>query len=79
MTFAAERLREAQLLCKESWLRADLTALTSNGVPLMRANARMAVRPANVEEATIFSQAASEPKQAGDMMLVYLVELDSSP
>ncbi|MFY9954376.1 hypothetical protein [Bradyrhizobium sp.] len=77
LTFEADRFREAQELGKERWLHADLSALTSNGVPLMNANARLSVRPANLKEANIFGQAAAATKPSEDMVLAYLVELDS--
>lgn len=31
LSFEASRVREAQEICKESWLRNDLTALRSSG------------------------------------------------
>lgn len=77
LTFEADRFREAQELCKEPWLRADLRALTSNGVPVMRTDAKLSVRPASAEEATIFSHAASANERSDDMVLAYLVELDN--
>jgi hypothetical protein len=77
LTFEAGRIREAQALCKEPWLHTDLRVLTSNGVPLMNANAKLSVRLANVEEANIFGEAAAATRQTDDMVLAYLVELDS--
>jgi len=77
LTFEAGRVQEAQQLCKEPWLREDLSALSSNGIPLLSGNAKLTVRSANMEEATIFGQAASVANHADDMMLAYLVELDS--
>jgi hypothetical protein len=77
LTFEAGRTREAQALCKEPWLHTDLRILTSNGVPLMNANAKLSVRPASVEETNIFGEAAAATQQTNDMVLTYLVELDS--
>jgi hypothetical protein len=77
LTFEAGRAREAQALCKEPWLHTDLRVLTSNGVPLMNANAKLSVRPASVEETNIFGEAAAATPQTNDMVLAYLVELDS--
>jgi hypothetical protein len=47
LTFEASRVREAQQLRKESGLRANLTALMSNGVPLMSADAALEIGPAS--------------------------------
>jgi hypothetical protein len=33
LSFEARRTREAQEICKESWLRGDLIVLNSGGVP----------------------------------------------
>jgi len=74
--FEASRLQEARQLCKEPWLRADLTSLTSNGVPLLNADANLSVRLADLTETDFFSQAVAATKQSDDMMLAYLVELD---
>ena len=76
LAFEASRTREAQQLCNESWLRDDLISLKSRGVPLCTANAKLSVRPATAEEATAFGEAAEVARPSGDMVLVYLVELD---
>jgi len=76
LTFEASRLREAQQLCKEPWLRRDLTSLTSNGVSLLNANAKLSVRLATLAETDVFRQAVAATEQSDDMMLAYLVELD---
>ena len=76
LTFEATRLREAQPLCKEHWLREDPTSLTSNGVSLLNANAKLSVRLATLAETDVFRQAVAATEQSDDMMLAYLVELD---
>jgi hypothetical protein len=76
LAFEARATREAQSLCKESWLRSDLALLKSGGAPLLKPTAKLSVRPATAEEATIFAQGADAAKSSDDMVLVYLVELD---
>jgi hypothetical protein len=44
LTFEARNTREAQQLCKEPWLRADLNSLKSNGV-LLPQNFRCDLQP----------------------------------
>jgi hypothetical protein len=77
LTFEARNSRQAQELCKESWLHDDLASLKSGGVPLYTAQSKLSVRPATAEEAVTFSHAADAAKSSDDMVLTYLVELDS--
>jgi hypothetical protein len=74
LAFEAKGLKLAREICKESWLRDDLTSLRSNGIPLAAVRSKLSVRPAIAEEITIFEQAGPEPSD--DMVLAYLVELD---
>jgi hypothetical protein len=76
LAFEAKNTREARQLCKEPWLRADLSSQKSNGIPLCDSNSTLSVRPASVEEAAVFSQAAASARPSDDLMLAYLVELD---
>ena len=77
LAFEASGTRDAQQLCKESWLRGDLTVLRSAGVPLCTAEFKLSVRPATAEEAIIFGQATDLAKPSDDMVLAYLIELDA--
>jgi hypothetical protein len=74
--FEAKNLREASELCKEVWLRADLSALTSNGIPLCTAVAKMTVRRATESEMQVYRDADREAQASDDLLLAYLVELD---
>jgi hypothetical protein len=76
LSFEASRAREAQEICKESWLRSDLTASRSSGVPVCSAQSKLSIRPATTEEKVIFEQAAEVAKPSDDMVLAYLIELD---
>src|SRR5258706_9530586 len=76
LTFEAGNRREAQQICKEPWLHADLSSLRSNGVPLCGDGAKLSVRPASHEEAEVFLHGSATIAPSDDMMLVYLVELD---
>ena len=79
LAFEAKNTMEARELCKEQWLRADLSSQKSNGIPLCDSNSQLSVRRASVEEATVFSQAAASAKPSDDLVLAYLVELDGQP
>jgi hypothetical protein len=76
LSFEASSVRQAMESRKEPWLRDDLTSQTSNGIPLCSAKSKVSVRPANVEEAIMFKQAASVAKPSDEILLAYLVELD---
>jgi hypothetical protein len=78
LAFAAKNTREASELCKEDWLRADLSVLTSNGIPLCTAAAKLTVRRATVSETQVYRDADREAQAADDLLLAYLVELDGS-
>jgi hypothetical protein len=77
LTFAATTFREAQSLCREQWLRAGLTEAHSNGAPVWDGQSKLAVRRASADESARFGSAIKEAADgSGDLVLVYLVELD---
>jgi hypothetical protein len=76
LCFPAARYPEAQGLLKEEWLRADLRELKSGGSPLWDGREKLLVRNADGAEAARFErEARSLPVAAGDLPIVYLVEL----
>jgi hypothetical protein len=77
LSFEASRTREAQQICKESWLRDDLIFLRSDGTPICTTQSKLSVRPATDEEAVIYEQAAKVIKPSDDIVLAYLIELDA--
>jgi hypothetical protein len=50
LTFEVRNTREAQQLCKEPWLRADMNSLKSNGILICDDTAKFSVRHATTEE-----------------------------
>jgi hypothetical protein len=77
LSFEASRTREAQEICKESWLRGDLIVLSSGGVPLCSDRSKFTVRPPTADEAIVYEKAATVAKPSDDMVLAYLIELDA--
>ncbi|WP_018460474.1 hypothetical protein [Bradyrhizobium sp. WSM4349] len=75
LAFEAKNFREAFELCKEDWVRDDLTAITSNGLPLCSSTAKLTVRRADEAEIVIYRNAALQA-QTEDLVLAYLVDLD---
>jgi hypothetical protein len=76
LAFEAKNLREASELCKEDWLRADLSVLKSNGVPLCGPHAKLRVRLANGKEIQIYRDAERDVQASDDLVLTYLLESD---
>lgn len=76
LAFEAGTAAQAKQLCKEAWLKDDLTLLKSSGAPLSTDQSKLSVRPATAAEAIVFGQAAEITKPSEDLLLAYLVELD---
>lgn len=62
-----ENFREALELCKEDWVRDDLTTITSNGLPLCSSTAKLTVRRADEAEIVIYGNGAIQA-QTGDLV-----------
>jgi hypothetical protein len=78
LAFEAANSQEAQTICKETWLREDLSVLKSGGVPLYTAQSKLWVRPATAEERVLFfGRIADGQEPSDDMGIGYLIELDS--
>jgi hypothetical protein len=76
--FEARNLREAHEMCHEVWLREDMARLKSNGVPLWDGTVRIRARYASEAEAAVYREAARNAAQTpGEILLAFLVELDS--
>ena len=75
LAFAATGWREARELCKEPWLKEDLQALRSEGVPLCDAESVLSIRQATVEEDAAYKEGSSAA-EADELPLAYLVALE---
>jgi hypothetical protein len=78
VAFEAQRFREAAELCAEQWLRDDLSALTSGGVPLYRVGSKLRARKSNETEMEIYREAVRAPETVDDILLAYLIEVDGN-
>jgi len=76
LTFEAQNLREAHELCREQWLKDDLTEAKSDGAPLWDGKAKLRARIALPDESALFTEANNNGQPSDGLMLVYLVELD---
>jgi hypothetical protein len=77
LVLQAKRQREAEGICQE-WLQTNLTALTSNGVPLCDGKLEAHVRLAHPDEKARYLEASETPRSPDDIKVVYLVELDGA-
>jgi hypothetical protein len=77
LAFEAKNTRQAQELCKESWLRDDLVSLKSGGVPLGTAQSKLSIRLATNEETVIYERATEIANPSDEILLAYLIELDA--
>ena len=77
LVLQAKWQREAEGICQE-WLQTNLTALTSNGVPLCDAKSEAHVRLAHPDERARYWEASQTPRSPDDIKVVYLVELDGA-
>jgi hypothetical protein len=77
LAFGAKRYSEAEAICRDEQLRTKLGSLGSGDFPLSGENSILDVRLANRDEAALYKQAAAGSQSTDDLLLVYLVELDS--
>jgi hypothetical protein len=78
LMFQAMSHQEARGLPREQWLRDDLREVHSNGAPVWDGKAKLTVRRANLDEAARFSETiVGAADDSGDLVLVYLIELDA--
>jgi hypothetical protein len=76
LTFEARNLREAHELCREEWLKQDLSELKTDGVSLWERKAKLRARIALPDEIARFVEAKNSGHQSEGLVLVYLVEVD---
>lgn len=79
IAFEAKNFREASQLCKETWLREDLSDLKCNGVALCGSATKLTVRRADDIEIQTYRAAKDFQSDADDLLLAYLVDLDGVP
>jgi hypothetical protein len=78
VAFEARNQMEANELCRELWLRVDLSSQMSFSVSLCKANSKLSAKPATAGEARLFGEAAkAAANPSDDLVLAYLVDLDS--
>ena len=74
LALQAKRHKDAERLCEQDGLRAELSTITSGGIPLCDAGATMNVRLATAEEAILYRRATQSTEPSSDTHIVYLVD-----
>jgi hypothetical protein len=72
----ARDLGEAQEICRDADLRADLTALTSNGLAICSPKSSLGCRPAASEEISAFERAVELAPPSDQPTMTFLIKVD---
>jgi hypothetical protein len=72
----ARDLGEAQEICRDADLRADLTALTSNGVAICGPKSSLSCRAAAPEEILAFNRAVELAPPSDQPTMTFLIKVD---
>jgi hypothetical protein len=76
LAFEAPALAEACEICFDADLRTDLSALTSDGIPICTGNATLAPRPAVQEEIVAFKRAVELAPASDEPTMAFLIKID---
>jgi hypothetical protein len=76
LAFEASDLAEAQEICRDPDLRADLTALKSSGVPVCTPESVLTPRAAAQEEMSAFQRAVGLAPASKQPTMTFLIKID---
>lgn len=76
LAFEADGAVDAQEISNSPELRADLAALTSDGVPLCPPRSTLSVRPAEREEIAAFRHAVARAPASDQSTMTFLIRID---
>jgi hypothetical protein len=76
LVFEAKGITEACEICLDAELRLDLSALTSDGVPIYTGDAMLAPRPASQTEIAAFKRAVELAPTSDEPTMAFLVKID---
>jgi hypothetical protein len=76
LVFEAMGLAEACEICLEADLRSDLSALTSDGIPICAENATLCPRPAAQEEIATFRRTIELAPPSKELTMAFLIKID---
>ncbi len=76
VAFRCKKHSEAEAICTDERVRAELSSISSGRKPLCNASSVMRVRLARPEERAICGEQAASTSNTASLTMVYLVELD---
>jgi hypothetical protein len=76
LVFEATGIAEAREICLDADLRLDLSALTSDGIPICAEGATLASRPAVQAEIAAFNRAVELAPTSDQPTMAFLVKID---
>jgi hypothetical protein len=76
LAFEADDLAAAQTICGDADLWADLTALTSDGIPICAAGSTLSLRVAAQEEIVAFRHAVERAPASDQPTMTFLIKID---
>jgi hypothetical protein len=77
LSYEADSFNDARSLIKEKWLQSDLKKARSHGATVWDGKTPLVVRNSSVAETEIFAAGKKAADDSDDMLIVYLIELDS--
>ena len=76
LAFEATGLAEAHEICRDADLRTDLSALTSDGVPVFGPSSTLSPRMAAQEEIAAFRHAVERAPASDQPTMTFLIKID---
>ena len=76
LAFEASGLAEAQEICRDADLQADLSTLTSDGVPICGPGSTLSPRIAAQEEIAAFRHAVEQAPASDQPTMTFLIKID---
>ena len=76
LAFEANGLAAAQEICRDADLRADLAALTSDGIPVCGPDSTLGLRAAAQEEIAAFQHAVERAPASNQPSMTFLIKID---
>jgi hypothetical protein len=76
LAFEANGLAAAREICRDADLRADLAALTSDGIPVCGPDSTLGLRAATQEEIAAFRHAVERAPASDQPTMTFLIKID---
>ncbi len=78
LVFDAAGIEDARTICQDATLRADLSILTAEGVPICAVNLRLEARSASPREVDAFEYAVKRAPPSDEPTMAFLIKVDGT-